>query len=338
MPDRSDDIDNQSRPVGKAKWLFLPSFFMLALLAGLVIVHHYLQAQRTVNAEDVILQVPQGSSSAVIAKHIAAAGLYPHQPVLKVMMRVYAYDDRLQWGEYCIEPNTTLIDMLETFQSGDRVQRSLSLPEGLSSDDILDIVNSSPLLVGAAASLADGAMVLPETYFFEWGTTRQALLDRMVNSHATLLTKIWRSRPDDSVLTSAHEAVILASVIEKETGMNDERGLVASVFHNRLRRNMRLQSDPTVIFAITGGGALGRPLLRADLRLESPYNTYRVKGLPPTPIAHPGRAALEAAVHPALTDYLYFVADGYGGHNFAETLTDHNDNVRLYRAQQTKKK
>jgi UPF0755 protein len=174
--------------------------------------------------------------------------------------------------------------------------------------------------------------LLPETYMFARGTTRTEIIERMRSDMAALLAELWESRQEGLPLESPEEALILASIIEKETAVPDEYGLVAGVFVNRLRRGMLLQTDPTVIYAITRGeGPLGRQLLRRDLEVDDPYNTYRYPGLPPGPIANPGRGALEAALDPAETDYLYFVADGTGGHAFARTLDEHNRNAARWR-------
>jgi UPF0755 protein len=177
--------------------------------------------------------------------------------------------------------------------------------------------------------------LLPETYFFENGETRAAMLARMQKAMTDALAELWPQRAENLPFDTPEQAVVLASIVEKETGVAAERPQVASVFVNRLRRGMPLQSDPTVIFALTGGEAdLGRPLLRADLQVDHPVNTYVVNGLPPTPIANPGRASLEAVLNPAETDFLYFVADGTGGHAFARTLAEHNRNVARWRAVQ----
>jgi UPF0755 protein len=174
--------------------------------------------------------------------------------------------------------------------------------------------------------------LLPDTYKVSTGTTRQELLERMRNEQEKFLEKMWAQRDPSVNLRSPEEAVIFASIVEKETGRGDERSRVAGVFHNRLKKSMRLQSDPTIIYGIVGGqGPLGRPILRSEIDAKTPYNTYQIDGLPPTPIANPGRAAIEATLNPAETTDLYFVADGTGGHAFAPTLAEHNKNVARWR-------
>jgi UPF0755 protein len=219
---------------------------------------------------------------------------------------------------------------------GVTVKHRLTIPEGLTSAEIVALVAAAPDLEGSvpAALPADGSL-LPETYFFSKGDTREQLLERMRKGMSDALAELWPARDGAVALKTVAEAVTLASIVEKETGLAAERPRVASVFFNRLAQGMPLQSDPTVIYALTGGkGPLGRALLRADLQVASPYNTYANPGLPPGPIANPGRASLEAVLHPDSTKDLYFVADGSGGHAFAATLDEHNRNVAAWRKQQ----
>jgi UPF0755 protein len=211
------------------------------------------------------------------------------------------------------------------------VIRKLTIPEGLTSTQIRDILAKAEGLSGSPLTAPEGSL-LPETYDYAWGDTRAGLIRRMAAAQRTTLEALWRERQTGLPLTGPREAVILASIVEKETGAASERARVAAVFHNRLRRGMRLQSDPTIIYALTGGKTrLGRNLNRADLAIDHPYNTYRIKGLPPGPIANPGRAALIAVLNPVKSTELYFVADGSGGHAFAKTLKEHNRNVAKWR-------
>jgi UPF0755 protein len=219
------------------------------------------------------------------------------------------------------------------------VVRRLTVPEGLTSAEVLALVGAAEGLVGELGSPPPEGALLPETYHYGYGDTRAGLIDRMRRAMRDALSEIWAKRLPDLPLGSPEEAAVLASLVEKETAVSSERARIASVFTNRLRRDMRLQSDPTVVFALTQGqGRLERPLRKADLEVDSPYNTYLVKGLPPAPIANPGRAALLAAVRPLATDEFYFVADGSGGHAFARTFKEHQANVRRWRQVQAEQR
>jgi UPF0755 protein len=215
------------------------------------------------------------------------------------------------------------------------VQRRVTIAEGLSNREIVAVLEATPALAGPlpeATTLGAQGQLLPETYFFALGDQRSEILNRMRQAMSATIEELWPSRDEGLPFASPQEAVVLASIVEKETGLDSERPRIAAVFINRLRKGMPLQSDPTVIFALTKGlEPLGRALTTADLRAESEFNTYVVAGLPPAPISNPGRAALEAVLHPATTEELYFVADGTGGHVFARTLAEHAKNVAAWR-------
>lgn len=216
--------------------------------------------------------------------------------------------------------------------SGAQVVYRVSVPEGLTSWQIVEGLTQAEFLSGEVPEVPVEGMLAPDTYEVPRGADRQELLDRMQAAQEIILAEAWAGRADDIPLDSPEEALILASIIEKETSVPDERGAVASVFENRLNRGMRLQTDPTVIYGVTNGrGVLGRGIRQSELRDQNPWNTYVIDGLPPTPIANPGRAAIEAAVNPDETDYVFFVADGTGGHAFAQTLDEHNRNVARWR-------
>jgi UPF0755 protein len=243
-------------------------------------------------------------------------------------------ETKLKAGEYEISPGSKLREILSTITSGKTYKRRLTISEGRSNLQILAMLSGVFGLVQGDISegklLPEGSY-LPETYFYERGESVEAVLSRMARGMDTEVQKAWDNRTANLPIQSIDEAITLASIVEKETGVGSERAVVAAVFINRLRRNMRLQSDPTVIYGITGGLPLERPISRADLRGDTPYNTYRINGLPPTPIANPGVAAIEAVLNPANVTYLYFVADGTGGHAFANTLSEHNKNVSRWR-------
>ena len=230
-------------------------------------------------------------------------------------------------------------EVIEILRSGETLVHRLTVPEGLTSREIVALVNGAEKLSGEIAELPAEGSLLPDTYHFARGDDRGELVARMRQAQADLMSSLWKERAENLPLASPEEAIILASIVEKETGLAEERNLVAGVFVNRLNKKMRLQSDPTVVYGVTMGKApLGRPLSRKDLKTKTPYNTYTNAGLPPGPIANPGRAALEAVLQPTKTDHLYFVADGSGGHAFAKTLAQHNRNVAKWRKLQKQKK
>lgn len=239
---------------------------------------------------------------------------------------------RAKSGEYLFKQASTMTEVIETITSGRSIQHAITIPEGLTSEQIVERIRENELLTGEIESVPQEGSLLPDTYRINRGTSRQALLSRMAAEQRRVLNDVWNRRAKDLPLRSMRELVTLASIVEKETGRADERPRVASVFFNRLEKKMRLQSDPTIIYGIVGGkGTLGRPISRADIDRPTAYNTYTIPGLPPGPIANPGRAAMEATANPSRTRDVYFVADGTGGHAFAETLDQHNRNVARWR-------
>ena len=223
-------------------------------------------------------------------------------------------------------------DVLDLLTRGKAILYKVTIPEGLTSEQAVQRLRSAELLVGEIDAIPPEGSLMPDTYKFTRGMTRQGLLERMQAEQRKFVTNLWESRASGLPYKTVEEAIVLASIVEKETGRADERARIAGVFVNRLRKGMRLQSDPTIIYGLVGGkGKLGRPLLRNEIRKPTPYNTYVIAGLPPGPIANPGRAAIEAVLQPAATKDIYFVADGTGGHAFAATLTAHNENVARWR-------
>jgi UPF0755 protein len=223
---------------------------------------------------------------------------------------------------------------MQLLKSGKSILYSVSLPEGLTVKQMFRKLSDDQVLVGdLPTELPAEGSLMPDTYKFTRGTKRSEIVQQMAAAQKALVDQIWEKRDPDLPVSTVEELVTLASIVEKETGRADERPRVASVFINRLDKGMRLQSDPTIIYGIFGGDGkpADRPILKSDIDKQTPYNTYIIKGLPPTPIANPGRAALEAVANPSRTPELYFVADGTGGHVFAETLDEHNANVRRWR-------
>jgi UPF0755 protein len=250
--------------------------------------------------------------------------------VFQVLARLTGAGRSLKAGEYAIPSRASAISILADLEAGRTIVRKVTLPEGLTSAMVVRELQAVPWLTGDVQVPEEGTL-LPETYRAERGDSRQSVLDRMRTEQQSLLDRLWASRVPGLPLATPQEAVILASIVEKETGVRDERRRVAGVFINRLRMGMRLQSDPTVIYAVSRGEPLGRGIRASELASRSPWNTYAYSGLPPTPIANPGRASLEAVLNPMETREVYFVADGTGGHAFAETLEAHNANVARWR-------
>ncbi|MFT5488541.1 MAG: UPF0755 protein [Paracoccaceae bacterium] len=281
---------------------------------------------------DVALIVPKGAGVQAIAQSLQDAGVIDNPHLFVLGARYTEMARRMRAGEFAFVAGISMQQAVKHLVDGATVKRRLTVPEGLLTREIVALVAAAPGLTGTVEAPEPEGAYLPETYFYSHGDSRSAVLARMVASMDEALAAAWAQRDPKIALKSPREALILASIIEKETGVSAERARVSAVFHNRLRRRMRLQSDPTVAYAVTGGGvSLGRPLNRADLAAESPYNTYRVTGLPPGPIANPGRASLMAAVKPLTTTEYYFVADGQGGHAFSQTLRGHNRNVAKWR-------
>lgn len=281
----------------------------------------------------VTVVLPRGIGLGGIAEQLTAAGVIDQPRRLVLAARLAGRDRALKAGEYAFAPGMTPDEVLRLLEQGTVVLHPVTVAEGLTVTEVFALLAESPVLSGPLPPPPPEGSLLPETYLVPREEPRARLVSRMRADMSAALERAWANRQPDLPLTSPEEALILASIIEKETAVAEEYPLVAAVFVNRLRKGMPLQTDPTVIYALTeGDGPLGRALTRRDLEVDHPYNTYRNPGLPPGPIANPGRGALEAAVHPADVDYLYFVADGTGGHAFARTLAEHNRNVARWRA------
>ena len=280
-----------------------------------------------------------GANFVQIARQLDEAGVLRSERLFRRGLLWLGLARSLRAGEYRIPARVNMVALTRFLLNGQPVLYPVRVIEGQTSEQIVAALRANPLLRGALEAIPPEGSLLPETYLVARDTPRQEVVARMQQAMQEAVDEIWRARPPDLPLRNAQELVILASIIEKETGQKGERALVSAVFFNRLRRNMRLQSDPTVIYGLVGGkGALGRPLRQSELNRRTPYNTYRFGGLPPTPIANPGLASLRAAAAPAAENYLYFVADGSGGHMFAATLAEHNRNVANWRKWQRKQK
>ncbi|KAA0971201.1 endolytic transglycosylase MltG [Aureimonas fodinaquatilis] len=283
--------------------------------------------------QDVTYMVPRGGALATISDGLANAGIISNPLVFQVGARLSGAGGQLKAGEYGFPAGTSMQQVLEKLVAGRSIVHSVTVPEGWTVAQIYARLEGDDALMGNLPPMPAEGSLLPETYTFTRGTSRNELISQMSDAHTAMVEQIWATRVDNLPIDTVEEFVTLASIVERETGVDAERPHVASVFINRLRQNMRLQSDPTFIYGIWGGAGKpsGEPLRRSHIQSDTPYNTYVIPALPPGPIANPGRAALEAVAKPLETDDLYFVADGEGGHVFAQTLAEHNRNVARYR-------
>jgi UPF0755 protein len=283
--------------------------------------------------EDKVVNIPARAGMTDIADILQREGVIDNNR-WAFIGSVFALKARadLKPGEYSFQKNASLRDVIGTIVEGKVVQHSVTVPEGLTSEQIVARLTENDIFAGSIREVPREGTLLPETYKFPRGTSREQVIQRMQQSQKRVLAEIWERRSADIPVKTPEQLVTLASIVEKETGKADERSRVAAVFVNRLRQKMKLQSDPTIIYGLVGGkGTLGRPIKRSEIQQPSPYNTYVVDGLPPGPIANPGRASLEATANPARTRDLFFVADGSGGHAFSDTYDQHQKNVAKLR-------
>mgnify|MGYP002624308166 CR=1 FL=1 len=288
--------------------------------------------------EAITVIVAKGDNSYTVARKLKESGVIGNVLLFKLFARFYQVDKKLQAGEYAFTSGESLAETIKKIASGEVVYRKITLPEGLTKREMLALIAADDMLSGEiTVDVTEGEM-LPETYTYTLGMSKDSIILRAKEEMRKTLNEAWANRDIDVPLQNKQQLLVLASIVEKETGLTDERGLVASVFANRLKKEMKLQTDPTVIYALTMGEKdLGRLLSKKDLSYDSPFNTYVYYGLPPTPICSPGKAAIEAAANPQNSEYLYFVATGNGGHNFSRSLSEHNNNVTAYRKLQKNK-
>ncbi len=302
-----------------------------ALMFGLLTLERQVQAQGPLTQDKVVL-IPKGTGTSDMAELLTREGVVSDPNLFELYAYLNRSKGQLKAGEFQFKAGTSVEDAIDTLIQGKAIQHAFTVPEGLTSEQIVARLRENDLLTGNINEVPREGTLLPDTYHFERGTSRQQLINKMQAEAREALVKAWAKRSPDLAIKTPSELVILASIVEKETGKGEERPRVAGVFLNRLSKRMKLQSDPTIVYGIVGGkGTLGRGILRSEIERATPYNTYVIEGLPPGPIANPGRAALEAVANPLKTRDLFFVADGTGGHVFAETLDQHNRNVARWR-------
>ena len=283
--------------------------------------------------EDKVVTIPPRSGMMDIADLLKSEGIIDeHRLIFAGGVLALKARSGLKAGEYLFQKHASVRDVVETIVEGKVVQHQLTVPEGLTSEQIVARLLENDLLTGNIKDVPREGSLLPDSYNFNRAFSREQMIARMRQAQDRLMREVWERRNPDLPLRTPEQLLILASIIEKETGKPEERTRVAAVFVNRLKQKMKLQSDPTIVYGLVfGKGSLGRPISRADIQSQTPYNTYVIEGLPPSPISNPGRASIEAAANPARTKELFFVADGTGGHAFAETYDQHQKNVAKLR-------
>jgi len=339
-PERVPSSRKRSRPARNQFVIFLNFVMTMAVFACALAIAGFYYAVSAFHAPGPLqtnanIMVRNGASLAEIASNLERNGMISEGRIFRYMSSTYLNNgDSLKAGEYEIKAGASMSEILDLLRSGKSILYSVTLPEGLTVKQMFDRLAADPVLEGdlPQAMPAEGSL-RPDTYKFTRGTKRQDVVNQMLDAQKKLIDQIWEKRSPDLFLKTKDQFVVLASIVEKETGKDDERAHVASVFLNRLKKGMRLQSDPTIVYGLFGGDGKpsDRPIYQSDVQKQTPYNTYIIKGLPPGPIANPGRAALEAVANPWRSNDLYFVADGTGGHAFAATLDEHNANVKRWR-------
>ncbi len=289
--------------------------------------------------KEVLFEVGKGQGLSVISSRLQKNGIISNRRIFALHAVASKSAKKLKAGKYAIPQGASMQDVLNILVRGKAIFYQVTLPEGWTSEQVVNALNAHPQLAGSIDTIPPEGSLMPDTFQFSEGTNRRELLATMAAAQEKVLQKLWPSRQKNLPFKTPREALILASIVEKETGRSGERKRVAGVFVNRLRIGMKLQSDPTIIYGLVGGkGKLGHPLRRSEIAKKTGYNTYQINGLPPTPIANPGRKAIEAVLNPDATKDLFFVADGTGGHAFAPTMKGHNNNVRKWRKIEAKRR
>jgi UPF0755 protein len=280
---------------------------------------------------ETVVMIKPGAGLKGVSQALAGAGVIQHPEVFQVGVRVAGKAPQLKAGEYAIPSRASMQTIMMMLVEGKSIQHKVTVAEGLTSKMVYDIVKADETLKGEIGPVPAEGSLLPETYLFQRGETRKELLAKMQKAQTELIDRLWEKRAPNLPIKTKEEALVLASIVEKETGVPSERAHIASVFMNRLKIGMRLESDPTIIYGITKGYPIGRRLFASEVRGETPYNTYVITGLPPHPICNPGKDAIAAVLNPADSKDLYFVADGTGGHVFADNIDDQTKNVIKWR-------
>jgi UPF0755 protein len=311
-----------------AKYAVIAAMFILALIAGNFVYGWHAEGPL---AREATVVIKPGSSIALAAETLEKGGVVKSAAAFVNRARVFGATSTIKAGEFVIPARASNAEVLDILTGGKTVQRLVVIPEGMPSIMVYERLIANDKLTGSIAVPAEGS-VMPDSYAFEKGEPRAAVLKRMQDAMSKAMAELWPKRAKDIVVKTPQEALTLASIVEKETALKSELRLVAGVYSNRLRQGMMLQADPTIIYPITRGKPLGRRIRQSEIADVNDYNTYAMTGLPKGPIANPSRAAIEAVLNPEKTDYLFFVADGKGGHVFARTLQEHNANVEKWYA------
>ena len=310
-------------------------YFFLALLTIIFITLSGLDSiytKRGPSDNDQLLTVDKGQSVSNIASHLRDLNLIENRMAFMLVVRFKGFHDKIKFGEYMIPKTSSIKEIVEQLISGISVQHTITIPEGLSTVSITTLINNDSRIKGDLINNTDEGLLAPNTYSFDITTHKKDLLMKMRDGQKKIVDRAWSNREPGLPLNNALELVVLASIVEKEAGNEEDKKKVASVFLNRLKKKMRLQSDPTVVYGLTRGKVkLNRELTRNDLKKKSPFNTYKIDGLPPNPICNPSKSSIYAVANPLETDFLFFVANGKGGHNFSKTLQQHNRFVKEYR-------
>ncbi len=308
---------------------------MLTFLAAFVMIGYAIMKYSYIGdgplQSEQIFEVKKGAGLSSIAEKLDDEGVIGSAGTFKMFVKLDGGEANLKAGEYAIPPAASMLDVYEILTDGQAILYPFTVAEGLTSAQIIRQINGAQNIPGQVTTIPQEGTLLPETYMLPKSMTKTELVKKMRNEQEELLDKLWQDRALGLPITTKREAMILASIVEKETGVGSERKHVAGVFINRLNRGMRLESDPTIIYGLTGGEKLGRGLRRSEIDRKTDWNTYQIAGLPKPPICNPGRAAIEAVLNPMTTEDIFFVADGKGGHVFAKTLRGHNANVRQWR-------